>query len=120
MTTLQTLQRSQRVTWAVCGHSADAPAEHEHDWRHRHACPVCEPGRVDRQCPGVEFRNVTRTDRPAAGPARCFLCGAQPARPYPAGLRCDGHAPPAPAPGAATPVPVAVLECARPARTPPA
>lgn len=82
----------QRVNWVGCGHTADAPIEH--DWSHRHWCPVDEPGRVDERdpCPGVRYVNVTQRP-PVAVQPKCFTCGAAPARPYPAGLRCDEHSP---------------------------
>ena len=75
----------------VCGHAADLPIGH--DWTHRHWCPVCDPQKRDPRCSGVAYRNVTYSARAAATQAVCTLCGAGPARLYPAGKRCQEHAP---------------------------
>jgi hypothetical protein len=81
-----------RVSWVTCGHSADAPRDH--DWRPKHWCPVCAPGQVDRDCAGIEYVNVEHVPPVAVRPDRCSLCGGEPAVLYLFGRRCASCAAP--------------------------
>lgn len=80
-----------RLYW-TCGHSAAGPARH--GWAdHKHPCPECNRYPLDRRCPGVRWAAPRSEPLAAVQPRRCAICGADDARPYMGGLRCDRCSP---------------------------